>query len=204
MFNRMADIPPEIAKVVGNQAFSDVLQATKAWYDGPGGGIMGGNIYFTLSELQDGEYQTKIFLSSRFSLRPGLLHAWEDFGAQVYKLTGVPESSPELGHSEPAAEAFRRLMGGLPEGERIASVDEAESLRPMCGGACADSATYFVDRPGVTFEAGDNGYTSSPQVAERLADMRATGVSDPVSTLNAYAESFTEYLNLIKGLDEAP
>jgi hypothetical protein len=148
----MGDIPPALTKVIGNQQFSDVLQATKAWYSSTGD-PMPGNILFTLSKLENGEYQTNIFLSSRFSLSSKLLHTWENLGAQVYRLTGVPEDAPELGHSEMAAEAYRKLMSKLPAGEQISSVDESISLRPICGTGCASAETDFVDRPGVTFQA---------------------------------------------------
>jgi hypothetical protein len=92
-------------------------------------------------------------------------------------------------------------MPNLPAGERITSVDEALSLRSICG-QCSEAATSFVGRSGVTLGEGTNGFTSAQEVQARITYVRATSGSDPEPMLQGIAESYQEYLGLISGLEE--
>lgn len=88
-------------------------------------------------------------------------------------------------------------MGNLAADERIVSVDEALSLRPVCG-PCARPASFFAGR---TIQAGSNGFTSAGQVEDRIAFERASGIDDPESMLQAMAQGYEEYLGYIMGLE---
>lgn len=116
-------------------------------------------------------------------------------GDRTLPMQNVSKAS---GHAEMAAERYRGIMGNLPEDERIASVQDALSLRPVCG-SCAQPATSFVDRSGVAVRPGSNGFTSVPQVAGRIAQVRASGVNEPEPILQAAAESYDEYLAIAEG-----
>src|SRR5262249_56883239 len=124
------------------QRYNDVLQASARYY---GGKPIYGNLLSARAEMESGACRTLVFVSSRYELPESLLHTYEDLGAQVWQLRGVPESSPQLGHSEMAAAEYRRIMGNLPQDEQMTSVEDALSLREICA-QCARAATSFVGR----------------------------------------------------------
>jgi hypothetical protein len=189
--------PQGIAKTIGIQQYNDALQATARFYASTGEPIAG-NLFLTQTRMENGAYRTQVFVSSRYKVPRALLNTYEDLGVQVWQLRGV---SQEAGHSEMAAGEYRKIMGSLPADERITSVEDALSLRPICGTACAENATSFVGRSGVTLEPDSNGYTSAPQVADRIASERASGVSEPEPMLQAIAGAYQEYLGLMLGLE---
>ncbi len=158
-----------MAKTIGIQQYNDVLQAIAQYYANTPGARIYGKLFITRVGAENGAYRTQVFVSSRYKLPKSLLQTYEDFGAQVWQLRGV---SPEAGHAEMAAGQYRKIMGNLPADERIRSVEDALSLRPICGTACAEAGTSFVGRSGVTLEPGSNGFTSASQVTGRIASRR--------------------------------
>jgi hypothetical protein len=111
-----------------------------------------------------------------------------------------------------AADEYDQITRDGPADQKITEVDEFVSLRPFCNDGCARAATDFVNRPGVTFEAGENGYTSSSEVGWSVAYARIKRDGDPVAALSAYAGATVitllwrsarmEYLNLRTGENE--
>jgi hypothetical protein len=103
-----------------------------------------------------------------------------------------------------AADEYDQITRDGPADQKITEVDEFVSLRPLCNDGCARAATDFVNRPGVTFEAGENGYTSSSEVGWSVAYARIKRDGDPVATLSAYAGAYGDYLALAFGEDGVP
>jgi RHS repeat-associated protein len=161
----------------GVQTYNRVLQATNEFYsDEP----MYGSLFITRVTMEDGVERVLIFASSGYRLPRSLRSTYEDLDAEVYQLAKV--ATPEEGHAEIAALNYRQIMGDLPADQRISSVEDAFSVRPICGPACSDAATTFVDRPGVTVPEGSYGYLNG-QVLQLQA-------SSPEEALGIVSEEY--------------